>query len=1389
MMDDFIASLEGLDPQPTAEELADALWLAQWLSPRASTADEQDRRDDAPVPGGAPPGTVPVPEGPVVESSAEVGERGPLPAADVPVGLFVPARGRAPSGLTRSPAIPALSRTLPLARALRPLRRNALSRTEEQLDEEATADLVADTRIWVPVIRPAPERWLDLALVVDDSASMVIWQRMSTELRTLLERVGAFRDIRVWRFDTDADPLVLHAEGGARRSPEELIDPTLRRIVLVVSDCIGRAWGSGAAAGVLQRWGRAGPVAILQPLPQRLWTRCVAAFQPVSFSAAEPGLPNDRLTVRPRDGQGLGEVSDLGASGRGQGGLGVPIPVMEVEARWLAPWATMVSAGSTGFTGMALFSGRPTAKIEVPTTDAATLPAIELVMRFRATASPAAFRLAGYLAASPLRLPVMRLVQQAMLPQSRPAHLAEVFLGDLLRRGGPADRGADPEEVEYDFRPGVRDVLLGGLQRTEALRILRNVWELIKDRIGSPLDFPALLSALERGDEDVRLDRPFASVAAQVLRRLGGRYGEVADRLAMTGPGHVAASEMNTPPSGAVNTSAPPGHREAGRPRVWGDVPPRNPNFTGRHGLLRELRERPAGQATVLFPHTPHGLGGVGKTQVAVEYAHRSAADYDLVWWIPAEQITLARSSLAELGRRLGVSLSSDINRTVANVLDALTEGRPYDRWLLIYDNAGDPEELVPLIPSGPGHVLITSRDTRWEQHAGALGVSVFERAESIALLRRRLPRVSWAEADRLAGKLGDLPLAVEQAAAWLSQAELGAEDYVRLLERQLDRFGEDLPEDYPPALAATWGLAFERLQAEEPAAGQLLQLCAFFGPEPISIRLLTLGRHDDLPSPLRETINNEPLLERVLRCVGRYSLARVDHTHNTIQLHRLVQAVLRARLTPEERETARRLVHSMIAAANPDTAPGDETTWDRRAEIVPHIVPSGVIDGEGEDVRRVALDQVRYLYVLGDYEESRLLGERVLERWKGKYGPDDEQTLVLAGYLANTLRSLGDIAKAASLNADVFQRTRRRFGADHELTLIAANSVGADLRLRGDFARALALDRDTFPRARRIFGENDTRSLRSANNLGVSLRLMGDFQAALELDTQARERLERHLGPHHRDTILVAVQVARDLHGLGRYQDALWIYESSLAPLRQVLGEDHRFVLEASLSYSVTLRKTGVFHPARHVAEDTLRLYIRRFGDKHPDTLGARSNFADHLVSTGKPAAGKVMAEEALSGYQQVLGADHPFAYAGMAHLGMALRGLDDPVAAYDWDRQALAGMQRLLGADHYYVVCCAIGQANDLYLLEHYEAAHQLSAESLERSRRTRGREHPYTLASAHNHALILQKMGRAEEALALRREVLPLFQRVLGDAHPETSAAVEWRLIECALEPIPT
>ena len=206
-------------------------------------------------------------------------------------------------------------------------------------------------------------------------------------------------------------------------------------------------------------------------------------------------------------------------------------------------------------------------------------------------------------------------------------------------------------------------------------------------------------------------------------------------------------------------------------PPVW-QVPGRNASFSGRHKVLEELRVklRNSGQAVVL-PVALYGLGGVGKTQVALEYAHRYMADYDVVWWIAAEQHNLINVAFAKLAGPLKIRVGENITDTVDDVREALRRGKPYRRWLLIFDNAEKPEDLADFIPDGKdGHVLVTSRNTNWSQRAEPLEIDVFSRAESREFLQSAIPELSDEDADLVAAEVGDLPLAVDQAGAWLRE-------------------------------------------------------------------------------------------------------------------------------------------------------------------------------------------------------------------------------------------------------------------------------------------------------------------------------------------------------------------------------------------------------------------------------------------------------------------------------------------------------------------------------------------------------------------------------------------------------------------------------------------
>lgn len=1380
MIGRLVEALQALDPQPTAEEVADALWLADWFRKHEGPTHSAAGGSREPAEGGSP-GPAPPPAPPPESSPAP--ERDPAPPRTVEAGIYLTGQNVPATAFpVRMPAMPAISRPLSLVRALRPLRTTVPSVTRRHLNETATAQRIAETGVLETVMVPAQERRYELALVADVGPSMVVWRQTVDELELLLQQLGAFRDVRTWYLDTDTRRLSLRtgsASGvGAERDPDELIDPTRRRLVLVVSDCIGAAWQDGRAAALLDRWGRAGTVAIVQPLPQRLWWRTAAAIEPVRFGASGPAAANERLTVT-RAAMRLPDDRPLG----------IAIPVVELSDRWLRSWAGMVARGGRNVMGAALFTGRPAVSPPPAETDA--LSAEMRVKQFRASSSPAAFKLATFLAAAPLRLPVMRLVQQAMLPTSASADLAEVFLSGLLRMvERPSDGRA--EEIAYEFHDGVREILLQGLRRREVFQVLRAVWDVVRDRLGSSLDFPAFLAAARRGEAQLPPDLPFAQVAAQALAGLGGPYRQMAKQLtsgAASVPDTVAGEDFDGADA-VLPSSVAPTAEPAPVPRRW--LPGRNPDFIGRDRLLTELRTALQGGMAALLPHSEFGMGGEGKSNLALEYAYRHADDYDLVWWIPAEQETSARAALAQLARELGLPMSDDIKEVVDGVLRALRAGRPYGRWLLIYDNAQDPDQLVPLTPQaldGPGrdlgphrHVLVTSRDRGWERHASAVDVGVFERPESIALLRRVVPRLSETEADMLSERVGDLPLAVHQAAAWQAVTDGTVEDYLRLFDRRLTDIAsaDSSGDDFPESLAAGVSLNLDLLQDEDPVAWALLELWAVFGPEPVSCRLLGAGASAALPTQLAELLAEETGLRETMRAIARFSLARFDEEAETLQIHRLVRAILNDRLGEDGRHRVQAHVHAILAAATPAGEPEEESTWELRSEITPHVVPSGVFDADGSDIRDVGVDQAKYLYQSGDFEGSRRLAEIALDRWLERYGPDDDAVLDISRVLANALRGLGDSRSAAKLSEENLTRTRTKFGVDHLQALFAAAGFSADLRFLGDFRRAYEVDMDAWRRMRQLRGRGSADARLAAANLAVDLRILGRFQEAYDIDMEVWRSPEQS----YRQRFRATHHLARDLHALGQYDRAYDLQAESLANLRPVLGPGHSLVLQAKMSHAGTLRKLGRMEEAHRLATETFAAHVRRFGEYHPNTLASKVSLALATSALGRPGEALPLIDDALDCYRQVMGDGHPFVHVCAINRAVVLRRLADAYAAQESDQAALSTLEAgVLGPDHYYALCAAVGLAHDYYLLGEMEAAVRLLTEARVKMIGLLGERHPYSLAVTLNLGRVRTAM---EDDAPDTAQALASLARMLGREHPEVLAVERGEMLECDIEP---
>jgi hypothetical protein len=501
------------------------------------------------------------------------------------------------------------------------------------------------------------------------------------------------------------------------------------------------------------------------------------------------------------------------------------------------------------------------------------------------------------------------------------------WIADTLERAGHST-----VLQAWDFRPGENFIR----RMDQALEAADRVLAVLSPAyFASPYARDEWTAALVRdADQPDRL-LPVRVAACQLPRLIANRVyidlvdldeAEAATRL-LAG----AASGRAKPPGKLPYPGSPakqgrtsfPGRR----PAIF-NVPPRNPHFTGRSDLLATLHEHLTDAATgaVVQASAVHGLGGIGKTQLAVEYAHRYAADYDLVWWIPAEETIAIRGRLTALGRRLGLPARSSLEEEVAALFDELVQR---DRWLLVYDNAEAPATLEGYRPpAGSGHVLVTSRNPAWGGIAAAVRMDVLSRAESVAFLEQRTSTSNQATLHAIAAELGDLPLALDQAAAYLEETDITPDEYLALLgacTRELFALGR--PSTTERTIATTWTVAIQRLRKQAPAAEDLLTLCAFLAPDDIP-RSLPATHPEVLPEPLAETVSNPIAYQQTIGALRRYAL--VHTSDDGLMVHRLVQAVVRQRLTPDQQQrwatVALHLVRAALPASQAIPTPGRAT-------------------------------------------------------------------------------------------------------------------------------------------------------------------------------------------------------------------------------------------------------------------------------------------------------------------------------------------------------------------------------------------------------------------------------------------------------------------------------
>jgi tetratricopeptide (TPR) repeat protein len=854
---------------------------------------------------------------------------------------------------------------------------------------------------------------------------------------------------------------------------------------------------------------------------------------------------------------------------------------------------------------------------------------------------------------------------------------------------------------------------------------------------------------------------------------------------------------------------------DASRPRgsvpvIWGDVPTRNKNFTGRDDILDRLREGASSRVTAVLPESGprssesdpgnpipqgvHGLGGVGKTAIAIEYAYRYRSDYDLVWWIAADQLPSVRGSLAELAQRLGLeaSPSAGVDGLITAVRDALRRGEPYSRWLIVFDNADQPEEIKDLIPEGSGDVLITSRNHRWESVIRTVPMDVFRPQESRDFLLKRVRKgLAEADADRLAKELGHLPLALEQAGAMLAETGMPADEYLRLLkEHAAEIMNEGPPSGYPRSMTAAWKLSVDAVKRSRPQALEVLRCCAFFGPEPIPRDVFRRGAQET-GTVVAEVLSSPIATASVMRELARYALITLDG--NAVKVHRLIQALLRDELTAEQQAAYRHEAHLIMAAAAPNDS-DNATTWYRFQDLLPHVNAEATELHQSREfaVRGLARGVIRYLYLSGDYTSALALTERFIEQWTADSGPDDENVLRAQRHLGNIQRLMGRYPEAYKVTEEALARARVALGEDDPTTLSLRTGFGADLRAKGSFAAARELDTESRILVERKYGAKDGRTLRLLSSLALDHGLMSDYSTAQELYELAFAEMRRYdSGAIALDIIGAWFGISWTLRLRGNFDDALDVAQDArdYGQNSSGLGAEHLITLRAVNAYLIACRRLPDKRlDAIEESREVLDLATRRHGESNPDTLAIAIGMSNLMRTTDVSYHEKALelAEATVDRFAAVYGDSHPYHYGCMTDLAVLKRVTGDAAGARELDQEAFRGLTAGLGQSHHYTLIAAVNLASDLAALEQMAEARALGEDTLKRLTTQLGPAHADTLGCAANLALDMMAAGDEEGGKELQDKTLRLLANAYGEGSPDYLAAASGDRLDPDFDP---
>ncbi|MFG2064509.1 FxSxx-COOH system tetratricopeptide repeat protein [Micromonospora sp. NPDC048871] len=804
--------------------------------------------------------------------------------------------------------------------------------------------------------------------------------------------------------------------------------------------------------------------------------------------------------------------------------------------------------------------------------------------------------------------------------------------------------------------------------------------------------------------------------------------------------------------------------------RLRSNLPARNDSFVGRSDYLERLRDQLTDAGG---PVTLTGGAGVGKSEIAREFAHRFAYDYDVVWWIPAQDRETVQTALGELAQEINVVDSVGAAEAAVAALSAPRGS--IARWLLIYDNADDAEVLSGLLPRpGAGHILFTSRDDGSSNLPSPLEVAAFSGDESVTMLRRMLG-ISAADARTIAAAVDHLPLALRLATAWIRERtrtlELEGVPNLVAVSRSVEELlsgvsrpgveepTERIPGSRTSTVARVLDNTLATLRDTEfgALAIRVAEIAAYLSPEGIGLPLLRSTSMLVQLAAAAEADPEEMLLaageiDLVLAVGARFALFDIDWGRGAaLRMHRAIQVLIRESIPePERGERHRQVLHGLAGYAPTDPEADDRRYLPIFEELQRHLVPSGALTADDPRVRHWVVKQVRYLFYFGDsdaWQSAVRLAQQACDRWAAG-GDFDQLTMRLFVQTANLHRVLGRPQEALRLDEQVLSEQRRRYGLRHFRTLIAGRGRGGDLRGLGRFEDALVEDQATLNGYFEVLGGDHPNTRMAINNLAISFHLTGDAREALRLAHQLFDRWMTLFGPEEPATWRASCLVGTLEREVGEYELSLTTLRGTLERVHELRTASQLDELQVNRSLAVTERRLGLTLAAKKRSIETFRGYRDRFGEDHPLTRSSLLSMAIDYYRAGDPGVAVEHAMRCLRGYERTLETGHPFTAVCSVDLGICHRGTGEYDHAIRDGERGMRTLRARLGDAHPWTLTAATAQAGHLAAHGDLADAVRLQQETHLTSLRFLGRGHPCTGDAAANLAAIIARRDGVDD-----------------------------------------